>query len=63
MKSLDDITIRKVTTCYSCHFFEWTPGNSPVCLETDKMWPDDIIPNPREKRPEWCPLPILIEGE
>lgn len=64
MKSLDNIKIKTVKVCYRCMFFSWTPGNPPICTTVDRpVWQDIIPGNPREERPEWCPLPILIEGE
>lgn len=61
MKSLDNITVREIRACAFCPFKKQWAELPPFCGAFGIRGITNVIED-IEVRPEWCPLPILIEG-
>lgn len=57
--------------CYGCPFqsrasdYDRYCGGKTVATNggTWRLPPESIVDNVQSKRPEWCPLPIVVEAE
>jgi hypothetical protein len=57
--------------CYGCPFLsrmtktEWYCGAKTVLTngESWKLPPESSVVGEKNKSPEWCPLPVVIEGD